>query len=187
MSMMRGLAASGDLEKLTRYLDVYDDKRASAVTASYCKHYTANILLSMYSALAKRQDTDFQVMAAIPEAIPVDDVDLCVILGNLLENALEASARISREQRQITVRIGLDLNRLGIFVENGFNGDLRVVNGRFYSSKQQNREGVGLASVQAAAARYGGSAEFYGDDMSRFHSDVILPARCGISNGEGNA
>jgi len=177
ITVIRQFVSDGDIEQLKEYLADFEDKSVTPVQENYCKHYIGNMLLRMYAGLARQQETDFYVRAYLPAAVFVDDVDLCVILSNLLENALEASGRIPPEQRSISVSIGLEYDRLGILMKNRFNGYLRVRNNRFLSAKQMGREGVGLVSVQAICKNYGGSADFYGDEAGMFYSEIILPVK----------
>jgi len=177
ITVIRQLVSDGDAEKLKKYINAFEDRSVKPIQENYCKHYIANMLLRMYAGLAQQQETALHVRAYLPETISVDDIDLCVILSNLLENALEASVRIPPKQRSVSVNIGLELDRLGILIKNRFNGYLRVKNDRFLSAKQTGREGIGLASVRAICKNYGGSADFYADESGVFHSEIILSAK----------
>jgi signal transduction histidine kinase len=177
INTIRQLVSQGGVEKLTAYLDAFEERQVKPSRDTYCEHYITNMLLQMYAGLAIQQNTSFHAKASLPERIPVNDIDLCVILSNILENALEASARITENGRDISVHIGCELDMLGIMVKNCFDGNLRVENGRFLSAKQADREGVGLASVRAVCESYGGSADFYTDENKVFHSEVILPVK----------
>ena len=61
---------------------------------TYCENRTASVVLSAKADQALEQETEFAVHAMIPESIPVDPMDLCALLGNVLDNALEAAARM---------------------------------------------------------------------------------------------
>ncbi len=183
ISMLRELMENGDMAGLRAYLDAYGDKRIPTAPLSYCRHYVTDMLLRMYAGLAAQQDTAFRVEAKLPETLSTNDVDLCVILSNLLENALEASALLPAERRDILVRIGRKHGRLVLLVENRFDGQVKTENGRFFSRKQ-NREGIGIASVWAVAQGCGGSANFYAEG-DVFYSEVFLPERQETKNTEG--
>lgn len=186
LAVIRALAAEGDAAKLARFLDEYGVRERETASVSFCRHQVTDMLLRMYTALAERQETAFVVSASLDEPSPADDVELCAILSNILENALEASARIEPAQRCVQVRIGRSMGRLALLVDNRFDGAFRVEEGRVWSSKQSGREGVGLASVRASAARFGGSADFWADAEGWFHSEVLLPlAREGRAGDAG--
>ena len=109
----------------------------------------------------------------LPETLPVDEMDLCLVLSNLLENALEASLRTAAVRRQITVTAYLHAARLLLIeVENPFDGAVKEKNGVFRSSKRKG-DGVGLQSVRHIAERSGGASTFtYQDGV--FRARVML-------------
>jgi len=147
--------------KLTAYLDAVDDTQIQISQIRYCDNDFVNILLGLYAGLARQQHTDFIVRAAMPETININEVDLNVMLSNLLENALEASARLPEHQREVSVNIGCELGVLGIFIKNRFDGVLDKKDGRFLSHKQPGRIGVGIASAEDVCKKYGGNVSFY--------------------------
>jgi hypothetical protein len=166
-------------DKLKEYLDTFDDTQVQPLQMRYCSHDFVNMLLSLYTGLSQRQDTNFLVRAALHKTIPISDVDLCVILSNLLENALEASAKIPVEEREITVNIACKMGSLGIFIKNRFDGALDKEGRRFLSSKQPGRIGIGLASAEAVCERLGGNADFYSDEDNIFHAEIAIPIEGG--------
>ena len=90
-------------------------------------------------------------MLALPEA------DFCMILGNLLENAIHASRRLPPEQRQVTVRAQMITPAmLGIQVENRYDGVLKQQDGILHSTKHSG-QGIGLVSIETAVHKYNGS------------------------------
>ena len=175
INLLRELLTRGDTESLCSYLGMYSDSQAANTRISYCGHYVTDMLLGFYSRLAERQGTAFLVQAEISETLAVLDVDLCVMLSNLLENALEASAKLPKEKQEIIVRIGEKRGQLIILIENSFDGVLIKKHGRILSSKGNSRQGAGLSSVNAAVSRYGGNAEFYAQKY-RFYSEIYLPS-----------
>lgn len=104
----------------------------------------------------------FETNLNIPPELPYRDSDLCVILGNLLDNAFEASMSISQEMRYIKTTILSHKNNLIISVENNYAGKLsRGWDGQLVSSKKDARNhGFGLKSVRKTAEKYGGDVYF---------------------------
>jgi Signal transduction histidine kinase regulating citrate/malate metabolism len=132
------------------------------------------MLLGLYSGFAENQNTKLQIHAEVPDALPISDVDLCVILSNLLENALEASAKLPSGEREIIVRIGERRGQFIILIENVFDGIFVKDSGKILSLKAQGREGVGIVSVRTVTARYNGETEFYAEE-NRFFSEIYVP------------
>ena len=97
---------SGEAEKA--YLTELLNAPALSPGRTYCENRTAIVVLSAKADQALEQETEFEVHAMIPESIPVDPMDLCSLLGNVLDNALEAAARMPREQRRVSFSAGVE-------------------------------------------------------------------------------
>lgn len=98
---------------------------------------------------------------------------MCLVLSNLLENALEASLRTAPARRQIKVTAYLHAERLLLIeVENAFDGEIREKDGVFRSSKRKGN-GVGIQSVRHIAEKTGGASTFAYQD-GRFSARVML-------------
>ena len=96
----------------------------------------------------------------MPKLLPLPEADLCTILGNLLENALEASLRTAPGRRQIEITACVHADRiLLIEVENAFDGVVNEKNGVFRSSKRREN-GIGIQSVTRIAEKTGGTSTF---------------------------
>ena len=99
-------------------------------------------------------------------------MDLCTIIGNILENAVAASLEIPAEKRSLLLSGLVQNNRLYIVATNSFNGLVKERNGK-YLSRRHSGSGIGLKSIRASAEKYHGKAEF-SHDGCEFHSDVML-------------
>ena len=174
INLFREMLGRGDTKSLMRYLDEYTHNQSMPLRISYCGHYVTDMLLGLYSGLAEDQGVELRIHAEVPEALPVSDVDLCVMLSNLLENALEASAKLIAEESEIVVRISEKCGQFIILIENAFDGILVRDHDKILSAKSQGREGVGIASVRSAVAKYDGETEFYVEG-NRFYSGVYVP------------
>ena len=100
-------------------------------------------MISHYAALAKRENIPFQANAALPAHISIDQIDMCLVLSNLLENALEASLKAKPFNRRIHAEVYLHHKHLLLIqVENTFEGKIQEKNHIFQSSKRPGN-GVG--------------------------------------------
>lgn len=98
--------------------------------------------------------------------------DLCLILGNLLENSLEALQR--EGGGWVRARSVSTAGYFSLVVGNTCTSPLRVRGGRYLSSKAPGRVGIGLETIREIAERYGGQAEFTVKD-GEFRASVFLP------------
>ncbi len=160
LAVLRELSVQGDMEKLSEYLDTLIRKIPSDRELRLCENYAVNAIAAYYTSAAKEQNIKVDLLFAVPaELEPMTESDLCIIVGNLLENAVEACGRMTKGSRFIQLQSHLEYGILTITVDNSFNGMFREKNGVFLSSKRDG-EGTGLSSVAAVAKKYGGTARF---------------------------
>lgn len=126
------------LKKLQREMDTGSE-------LLFCANPAVNSLLQEYASRARAENILFETQLSLSDHLPVDSLTLCVILGNLLQNALEASLRCLYGRR-IQLYMKSEEGALRIMVENHFNGKLRRLNGRLLSTKSDG--GLGMISVQ---------------------------------------
>ena len=127
---------------------------------SFCENRAADSVIGYYCALARQEGVPFQAQIDLPAQLPVDEIDLCLVLSNLLENALEASARTAPERRRIGVQAHVHSGRLALIqVENAFDGEIAKKNDVFQSSKRRG-SGIGIQSVRRIAEKNGGASTF---------------------------
>ena len=120
----------------------------------------ADSVTGYYCALARRESIPFQAQVDLPEHACVDEIDLCLVLSNLLENALEASLRTDPARRRIHLQMHMHAGRiLLIQVENAFDGEIHEKDGVYKSAKRKGN-GVGLQSVRRIAEKNGGACSF---------------------------
>ena len=157
-------------------LRAYLDDLLDAIPAApqiYCENQAVNAIISHYAALCREQGVEADIRLTVPgKTEQVTDTELCVIFGNLLENALEACARMTEGRKFIRLHSTAHLGTLTVTLDNSFDGQARQEEGKFRSSKRDDF-GVGLASIQAVARRRGGGARFEPDGRV-FRSSVYL-------------
>lgn len=113
---------------------------------------------------------DIQVQ--IPSKLYEKSFDICVILGNLVENALQA-ARAS-EEKYLLVRLQERQGILMLVVENSYSGEIKREHSRFRTSKENvSTHGFGLESVKKVVAQNGGDMDISYTDK-RFRAEVLL-------------
>lgn len=175
MLIMKGMLDGKKYQQLSDYLKSYSAWHNQPEEIAFCHNYIIDMLLKMYSGIAKSKKIEFRVETyMIPNKLFINDIDLCVSLSNILENALEASEKLAEEKREIFVSIAFRHNTLIILVKNKFSGNPIIKNGIFVSSKTNNYHGFGSKSVKAVAKRCGGSADFY-IESNFFNSEIFLP------------
>ena len=159
LNQISALAEEGDLDNLKAYL-AKTVSRIPDLDMNFCENRAADSVVGHYCALAKRENIPYSVQIDLPECLPVDEINLCLVLSNLLENALEASLRTAPARRRIELTAYLHGNSLALIqVENTYDGVIREKDGVFLSSKRKG-DGVGLQSVRHIAEKTGGASTF---------------------------
>ena len=153
------LAEENDMETLKAYL-AQTVSRIPDLDMRFCENRAADSVLGYYCALAKREGIPFSAQIDLPQTLPVDEIDMCLVLSNLLENALEASLRTVPVRRWMKVNAYVHAERLLLMqVENACDGEIKETNGVFRSSKRKGN-GIGIQSVRHIAEKNGGASTF---------------------------
>lgn len=171
-STLSALADRSAWEELRRYLA----EAAADVPADelrLCENQAVDGVAGRYSALSRRSGVPFTCELDLPLTLPVSEMDVCVVLQNLLENALEASRRTEDGSRYIRLRAVMHGDNLVLItVENGCQGGLTERDGVLLSSKRPG-EGLGLRSVAHIAEKNGGYCRFV-CESGAFIANVML-------------
>lgn len=162
-------------------LDDYLKTAISDLESSYAKINTGNLvidsLVSNYSDLASEEGISFTTDIHIDsDCIPVKDYDLCVILGNLLDNSLQACRKLPvPEQRFINVHIYMDTNNTFIIhLSNpAVPKDVHKGDGREIDFSYTLVHGYGLENVRTIATAYHGMCQTIADQTYDVY--VVIP------------
>lgn len=170
--ILRELLDHSETAKASAYLSQYLDSKPKETAEKLCGNPIVNMIVSHYRDIAEENGIVFSIHINIPDRLPVRDTDLSVLLGNLLENAVEAASSVNPESREIRLNMSRRGNMLGITVDNRFNGIVNQKNGRYVSTKSERR-GLGLESISEIAEKYCGGVEFR-HEGTMFYSSVML-------------
>jgi len=141
-----------------RYLDELQAPVRNLTAAVWTGDETADYLISSKAAAAEADGVRFQAQVEFPHRTNIRSVDLCAILGNLLDNAIEAARQVPDPSgRTVTLTIRRIHQMLVIKVENSFAGAPVQEKGELKTTKTEGGlHGWGLKSVQTAAEKYDG-------------------------------
>lgn len=174
IALLDSYAKAGDLVGLRDYLANYRRTLPDDSSIVFCKNNTVNTVLLYFAQQAKNADTDYDVTHIdLPASLPFGDTELSVLLGNLLENALEAQETVPNEERRITVRASFSQGALLLTVENTYRSDLKKEGNDAYRSTKNASRGIGLSSVHAIAKQHRGKVEISHTD-THFTVTVFL-------------
>ncbi|MBQ6163114.1 MAG: sensor histidine kinase [Clostridia bacterium] len=162
----------GKINELGAYLKEYEDDLPSNEIRNYTDNSALNALLNYYRHICAENKIRYSVRINYPDEQEISDVDLCTIVGNILENAVLACLKTTDRYINFTI-LEENESQLYIVVTNSFDGKVRQSNGKYLSTNRKETA-YGLSSVMSIAESYGGVAQFYHEDM-RFCSNIAIP------------
>ncbi len=174
---MKIYAASGDTEAIMRYLDLLDTELATLDTVIKTGNAMADAILNSKISLARSKDIAVKIDAHIPVTLSISPLDLCAVLGNLFDNAIEASMALSPEKRCIRVYMEMKNTQLYISFTNFTAGKkMKKIGGRFATTKGEDH-GLGLVRIDNIVARHDGYISRNSEDGA-FTTEILLPQTC---------
>jgi len=157
IGVMSQLTEEGNLDRLRVFLSEYCEKAKMARLPVFCEHTIANSIIGYYYLRAKEYGISFESQSDICGQTSMSDSDLCIVLGNALENAIYACRQMDPlETRFVSIESRKMKGQRLIKVTNSYNGCLEINNGRYISSKGGNLHGLGIRNIEKVVEVYGG-------------------------------
>lgn len=172
--VMEQFIRDGDKQRLAQYLTAFNERvDACREDAAVCAHPAVDALARYYLEQAQQCGTKLDIMLDIREDIAIPAFDLCIVVGNLMENALEAIRECAPEKRFLRMRAEQSGQMLTLVAGNSFVGERLQKGEEFLSTKRNGEPGIGLSSIRSVALKYGGSVKTQVED-DLFRISVIL-------------
>ena len=151
-------AEQGECEKMIDFInDVMEEGKMRTSKVVTTGNIVIDSLIEYWKRVAEKEEIEFQAELSIPMEMPFKGADISLILGNLLENAIEGAEK-AEKRKYIKLRIKYDKKNLLIAVENSYGGKLKKIKGELRTTKEDTaNHGIGLASVRRAARKYQGT------------------------------
>ena len=169
---MKVLLENGDLNALREYLDALDTDLHTVDVAVKTGNTMADAILNSKISLARAKDISVQVDAHIPVKLKMSELDLCCILGNLFDNAIEA--RLPPEQRAIRVYMDMKNTQLYISFTNFTAGKKKQKLGGLFRTDKGEGHGFGLVRIDTILARLDGYISRNSEDGA-FTTEILIP------------
>lgn len=161
-----------DHKALKQYIDEYGKTLPGDSSYAYSSNNAVNVVLSYYAERARERNIEYKANIQLPKNIDIPEPTLCVLFGNLLENAIEACEKCKYDSLFISVCSMIVGSSLSITVDNSCDKEFVVKDGVIMSDKHSGM-GIGTYSVKCIADQYGGTACFeYKDKV--FYASVLL-------------
>lgn len=165
--------ALGQYDEVNRYLSELNDDLTHVDTTVKTGRVMVDAVLNGKLNIAAQNDIPVNVKARVPEGTPVSDVDMCVIIGNLLDNAVEENRRLPADDRFIRVYMGQKNTQLYLALTNAA-GKKRDKRGGLFASSKGADHGFGLGRVRSIVQKYGGLFSADSEDGG-FTAEILIP------------
>lgn len=166
MSMEQYDEASGYLERLAEDLARVD-------TVLRTGNVMVDAILNSKLTLIRERRISVDATAAVPREIAIPDIELSVLIGNLMDNAMEACMKLPEEERFIRIYIDVIKKQLYICVTNSMDG-MAQRRGNYFLSDKQGSHGFGLLRIDEIVASHGGYLNRKAEE-GVFATEVMLP------------
>ncbi len=164
--------SEGNYEWLAEYLSELADDLDTVDTVIKTGNVMADAILNSKLTVAQKMNVRLNVKANVPEQLPMSDVELCSILGNMLDNAVEACGSLPEEERFMRVYIGRLKGQMYLSVQNSA-GKVRKEKGAYLSTKE-GEHGYGLFRIDRIAKKYGGYVNRQNEE-GIFATEIMIP------------
>lgn len=163
----------GEYEKARSYLNEINQSILNIDTVLKTGNTMADAILNSKISLMKSRQIEVEAQAQVPASLSVPNVDLCIIIGNLLDNAMEACSKLEPENRFVHIYIHVKGAMLYMSFTNSAGKKQRKVGNLFLSSKGSGH-GFGLTRVDSLVAKNGGYLTRASEDGG-YTTEVTLP------------
>ena len=155
-------------------LDIYQSESDGGVVAATGNIAIDSLLNTKYIQML-HYEIELKLNLEVPKQLPFQEVDLTIIIGNLLDNAIEGALKVTDRPRVIDAAIRFQKGNLLIKIDNSYAPKaLRKANGFLATTKANRSEhGLGMKIIQRTSAKYSGFFE-YETDGETFKTKVLL-------------
>ena len=174
IQVLKNYAQLGDLEAVKAYLDELAEDLNTVDMALKTGNKMTDVILNSKISLARSKEIQVRADAHVPVTLTTAQIDLCIILGNLFDNAIEACLKLPSKERMIRVYMEMKNTQLYIsFTNTTAQKKQKRENGRFASTKGGGH-GYGLVRVDTIIERYQGYIR-RGSEDGAFTTEILLP------------
>lgn len=175
MQLLSAYLEKGEIREAREYLNKINDNLLHVDTVLKTGNTMVDAILNSKISLMSSKKIAVDATAKVPEKIGVEDIDLCIIIGNLLDNAMEACENLPEEDRFVRIYISVKSSQLYMSFTNSADKKRNSVGGKFLSTKGKDH-GIGLSRVDALVKSHNGYLT-RGSEDGGFTTEVILPIK----------
>lgn len=173
LQALKGQLEAGEVDRALAYIEQLDNQLMNVDTLLKTGNVSLDAILSAKIAQAKAENIAVTVKANVPDALTISDLELSIIIGNLLDNAIEACRTVTGE-RFIRIFISMKGTMLYFSMLNAA-GAKRKKTGSLFATHKDGVHGFGLRRAEAILEEHGGWVKYNSEDGA-FTSEFLVPA-----------
>ena len=171
---LKSYASQDDMDAIRQYLDALDTDLSAVDTLVKTGNKMTDAILNSKISLARSRQIKVLADAHVPVALTTSELDLCILIGNLFDNAIEASMELPEGERLIRVYMDMKNTQLHmVFTNLTARKKRQKENGRFRSTKGEGH-GFGLVRIDTIVERNHGYLN-RGSEDGVFSTEILLP------------
>lgn len=171
---IEAMAKDGRLDAATEYLEDFSQVMQDNMNLVFTPHPIVSSILTHCKQCAEREGIITQLSVALPETLEVHNIDLTVILGNTIDNALEALREMPDGARHLTINLSQSEHYLFYEAVNSFDPAASKVRNRRLSAR-----GFGLNNVRACVEKYGGTLNIT-ESEDTYQVSILIPSEAKV-------
>ena len=178
MSVIKYFLENKDYKNMDDYIKSLSERIVTNKNNNICSNKVINAICLDKCDRCKKEGINIRFDIIINKKLKIDDLDLCIVLGNLIDNAIEACEKINDKEVQKVIKVSarIYLNQIYIKVINSKNNKVEKRNNKFLTSKKDKKNhGIGLENVKEAVHKNHGDIEIK-DSKNTF--EVSLYMKC---------
>ena len=173
LQALKGQLEAGEVERALAYIEQLDNQLMNVDTLLKTGNVSLDAIFSAKISQAKAENIAVTVKANVPDALTISDLELSIIIGNLLDNAIEACRTVTGE-RFIRIYISMKGTMLYFSMLNAA-GAKKKKTGSLFATHKDGVHGFGLRRAEAILEEHGGWVKYNSEDGA-FTSEFLVPA-----------
>lgn len=164
MNLLAQLCKKNDIESIEKYLKEINVHIEAFKSKINSHNAIADAVLNRYYAECESRGIELQVEGHFPNECNIQAFDICTILSNLLDNALDSELMSGGNEIKVAIR-NTDDSQIMLLIENDFQKEPEIINGKILTSKKNKKEhGFGLENVKDCVERNNGHTNITKDN-----------------------
>lgn len=173
LQTLKGHLEKGEVERALSYIEQLDHQLIHMDTLLKTGNVSLDAILSAKIAQAKAAGITVNVKANVPDTLLISDLELSIIIGNLLDNAMEACSRVEGGK---FIRLFISMKgKMLYFSMLNSSGGKRMKKGSLFATQKEGVHGFGLRRAEAILEEHGGWVK-YNSEEGAFTSEFLVPA-----------